>query len=104
MFTKEEINEIIQDKIISAEKEYGKKVKLLIIELLALQGSLQEKVEESQLIPVAKWNDHHSYPTVSALRMIIFNAAKNGFDKVIVRKGKRVFIDEQAFFNWQRSA
>ncbi len=52
------------------------------------------------LIPVTKWNEHHEFPSVSSLRWLIFNAEKTGFDKVIRRVGRRVLIDEAAFFAW----
>lgn len=53
-----------------------------------------------KFIPVTQWNDHHSWPPQGGLRHLIFNASKNGFDKVIKRAGRRVLIDEQAFFQW----
>lgn len=35
-----------------------------------------------------------------ALRYLIFNANKNGFNRVIKRMGKRILIDYNAFENW----
>ena len=55
---------------------------------------------QRKLIPVTKWPEHHSWPTVTGLRHFIFNARTNGFDKVIRRVGARILIDEQAFFQW----
>ena len=52
------------------------------------------------LIPVPKWNDYHEYPRLGGLRHLIFNAEKTGFDKVIKRVGRRILIDEAAFFEW----
>ncbi len=52
------------------------------------------------LIPVIKWNEHHEFPSVSSLRWLIFNGEKSGFDRVIRRVGRRVLIDEAAFFDW----
>ena len=34
------------------------------------------------------------WPTEGGLRWLIFNSKKNGFDKCIVRMGRRVLIDE----------
>lgn len=51
------------------------------------------------LIPVTKWNEKHPYPSVSQLRWHIFRP-ENGFEKCIVRIGKRVLIDEEAYFEW----
>ncbi len=53
-----------------------------------------------RLIPVPKWNDHHEYPALGGLRGLIFNRETNGFDKVVKKVGRRVLIDEQAFFTW----
>ena len=52
------------------------------------------------LIPVPKWNEHHEWPTQAGLRYYIFYAEFNGFDSVIKRVGRRVLIDEEAFFKW----
>jgi hypothetical protein len=38
--------------------------------------------------------------TQGALRNLIFNSKANGFDAVMVRIGRRVLIDENAFFVW----
>lgn len=54
------------------------------------------------LIPVTKWTEHHEYPSISSLRWLIFNAERTGFKKVIRRVGRRVLIDEAAFFEWVR--
>ena len=55
---------------------------------------------ETRLIPVTKWNDYYDYPTIGGLMALIFNADKNGFNKVIRRIGSRVLLNEQAFFDW----
>lgn len=54
----------------------------------------------TRLIPVPKWNDFHIWPTEAGLRFYIFNAEFNGFDQVIKRIGRRILIDEAAFFTW----
>ncbi len=56
--------------------------------------------ESRRLIPAAKWDQYHPWPSKAALRFIIFNAKKNGFDSVVRRIGRRVLIDEAAFFAW----
>ncbi len=55
---------------------------------------------ERRLIPLSKWNEYHDYPSVSGLRHLVFFAKDNGFDIVLKRIGKRIYIDEQAFFSW----
>ena len=54
----------------------------------------------TRLIPVTKWPQYHPWPTIPALRWMIFNGARNGFDDVIKRVGRRILIDESAFFRW----
>ena len=56
-----------------------------------------------QLIPASKWNERHPWPPIGGLRHLIFNAKGNGFDAVIRRVGRRVLIDEGAFFAWVNS-
>lgn len=57
----------------------------------------------SRFIPVAKWNDHHPWPPVGGLRWLIFHEKSNGFSKCVVRVGRNVLIDEDAFVDWMRS-
>jgi hypothetical protein len=54
----------------------------------------------NRLIPVPKWNTYHEWPPQGGLRHLIFYAKTNGFDRVIKRVGRRVLIDEAAFFEW----
>ena len=53
-----------------------------------------------RLIPVTDWNSYHPWPTVAGLRHLIFFGKSNGFDEVVRRIGRRVLIDEAAFFAW----
>ena len=54
----------------------------------------------TRFIPVSDWSRYHPWPKIGGLRHLIFHAETNNFNKVIVRAGRRVLIDEQAFFNW----
>ncbi|EHL24404.1 hypothetical protein KYG_03084 [Acidovorax sp. NO-1] len=56
--------------------------------------------QRGPFIPVTDWNLRHPWPPIGGLRHLIFHAASNGFDKVIRRVGRRVLIDEAAFFAW----
>ena len=56
--------------------------------------------QQRRFIPLTEWPKHHSWPPVGGLRHLVFYAEQNGFDKVIRRAGRRVLIDEQAFFEW----
>lgn len=53
-----------------------------------------------RLIPASSWNEHHAWPPAGGLRHLIFFAKSNGFNTVIRRVGRRVLIDEAAFFAW----
>ena len=55
---------------------------------------------ETRLFTVNDWSKTHAWPPKGGLRWLIFNARHNGFDKVIRRIGRRVLIDERAFFEW----
>lgn len=55
---------------------------------------------EHRLIPVPDWNLYHPWPPQGGLRHLIFHAKSNGFKHVIRRVGRRVLIDERAFFEW----
>lgn len=59
-----------------------------------------EKANFNKLIPVTDWDKYHPWPPIGGLRHLIFNAKSNGFCKVIRRVGRRVLIDEVAFFEW----
>ena len=52
------------------------------------------------LIPVSKWNQYHDFPTVAALRNMLFFAKDNGIEKCIRKIGGRLYIEESAFFEW----
>lgn len=51
-------------------------------------------------IPASQWNKHHDWPPQGGLRHLIFNAKANGFEQCVRRVGRRVLIDEEAFFKW----
>jgi hypothetical protein len=59
-----------------------------------------EKSSSSTLVPVKDWPRRHPWPSVGGLRHLIFHRQRNGFDRVIRRIGRRVLIDESAFFAW----
>lgn len=53
-----------------------------------------------RLIAVTDWNKHHDWPSIGGLRHLIFFADTNGFNRCLRRVGRRVLIDEHAFFEW----
>ena len=66
-------------------------------------SSTEPAVRQTRLIPVTKWNEHHQWPPLGGLRHLIFYEKTNGFHKVIRRCGRRVLIDEAAFFQWMEA-
>jgi hypothetical protein len=52
-----------------------------------------------RLIPVPKFNDYHPDPTPAAIRYLVFTN-KDGFCRCVVRRGRRVLIDEEQYFAW----
>ena len=57
-------------------------------------------VTPGRLIPVTEWRAYHPWPGTGGLRHLIFYGETNGFNKVVRRVGRRVLIDEGAFFAW----
>ncbi|MBW8036495.1 MAG: hypothetical protein FVQ79_12940 [Planctomycetes bacterium] len=62
-----------------------------------------KETEVPRLIPVAKWDQYHPWPSPQSIRNRL-HAAKGGKDpeflECIVKVGGRVLIDEAKFFNW----
>jgi hypothetical protein len=58
------------------------------------------QMDNIRLIPVTEWNKYHSWPPIGGLRHLIFYGNQNGFNHCIRRVGRRVLIDEAAFFEW----
>ena len=55
---------------------------------------------EEKIIPVSKWAEKFSYPTVGSIRQLIFHDTNNFNEKVLRRIGKRLYINIPAFFDW----
>lgn len=54
----------------------------------------------TRLIPVSEWPNHHPWPPIGGLRHLVFYEKSNGFTRCVRRVGRRVLIDEAAFFQW----
>jgi hypothetical protein len=65
-----------------------------------MENQILSNLPQTRYIPVPNWERYHDWPRIGGLRNLIFNKHKNGFDKVIKKVGKRVLIDEAAFFQW----
>lgn len=53
-----------------------------------------------ELIPVSEFNNFYIFPSVGALRQLIFYNTDNFANKVIRRIGKRLYINYSAFLEW----
>lgn len=104
---KKEIEQLIDEKVNNGVKQYGKGFRTLIIEIINLEKMLnpnQTEKKQSRIIPLAKWNDFHPYPSVRALRQYNVNKDENGFSECLEyggENGGRILINEDKFFEWQ---
>jgi hypothetical protein len=62
--------------------------------------NLSQTKHQSRLIPAAKWDSYHPWPSKAGLRFLIFKSKNNGLAAAVLRVGRRVLIDEDAFFAW----
>jgi hypothetical protein len=53
-----------------------------------------------RFIPLKDWPKFHPWPSERALRNLVFKEHQNGFSACVKRVGRRVLIDETAFFLW----
>lgn len=58
------------------------------------------ELKTTRYITVTDWNKHHDWPPIGGLRNLIFFKETNGFAKCVKKIGRRVLIDESAFFEW----
>lgn len=68
-----------------------------------MEANQFNKPKDKRFIPVTNWPQYHSWPPIGGLRHLIFHEKTNGFDKCVIRAGRRVLIDESAFLQWLES-
>ena len=56
----------------------------------------------TRYLTIAQWNQYHPWPSKRGLRALILKAPENGFEMAFVRVGRRILIDEKAFFEWMK--
>lgn len=56
----------------------------------------------TQLTLLVDFPEKYNFITLAKLRQLVFNKNINGFDKVVVKIGRRILIDEDLFFEWLR--
>lgn len=56
----------------------------------------------TRFVPLSKWAEHYDWPTVPAMRWMLYNASTNGLDRFNAtrRVGRRILIDPEAFHRW----
>ena len=101
-FNKNVIEFMINNKIEALGKKYGSEAKASVIEILSLEKNLRPDNKENRLIPLPQWNKYYDYPSLAGMRMKVYRAAANGFNEygVVHKKGRVVFINEQAYLRW----
>lgn len=57
-------------------------------------------LSDNSLFTVNQFADKYAFVNVGGLRCLIFNEKTNGFNKVVKRIGRKVLIDEKAYFEW----
>ncbi len=65
-----------------------------------MEVQIMEQNSTQILLSVNQFAEKNPAFTKGCLRALIFNAEKNGFNKVIRRIGGRIFINQQDFFKW----
>ncbi len=60
-------------------------------------------MSHKRLLSLNDWAKEKPWPPLGGLRHLVFHSKTNGFDKVIKRIGRRVLIDEEAFYRWVES-
>jgi hypothetical protein len=83
-------------------KELNKNIKELI-NMLSGFSKTEIMPIKNKLIPVSSWNKFHEWPKIGGLRHYIFFAKTNGANIWIKRVGRKILIDEEAFFEWVKS-
>ena len=53
-----------------------------------------------ELIPAVKWNNYYDYPSLPAIRHLIFENKRGFRDKVVRYSGRRVLLCVDSFYSW----
>ena len=61
---------------------------------------MEIKKNTLDLVPLSRFNEYYDYPTVGALRQLLFYNTDGFEDKVIRRVGKRIYIKISDFKAW----
>lgn len=61
---------------------------------------LPEHHSRPTLLTVKQFSQRHPAFTEGGLRWLLFNREQNGFERAVVKVGRRVLIDVDEFFGW----
>lgn len=61
---------------------------------------MQNTQNNLDLVPLSRFNEYFEYPSVAALRQLIFYNTKKFADTVIRRIGKRIYVKISALKSW----
>ncbi|MGI6458540.1 MAG: hypothetical protein ACOX5J_00315 [Candidatus Hydrogenedentales bacterium] len=65
-----------------------------------MESQMNAQVGPSRLLSVSQFCNKHEWATIGGLRHLLFNREANGFDKCVVRLGRKILLDEAAVFAW----
>lgn len=85
---------MIEEEIIKLRKSID-----LLISVIK-EHSFYTLEKKRKLFSVSEWCETHVWPKEGGLRSLIFNEKSNGFSICIRRIGRKVYIDEDKFFEW----
>lgn len=67
-----------------------------------MTNNTYEHKKMPQLILLVDFPKKYKFITLGKLRQLVFCKEINGFDKVVVKIGRRILLDEDLFFVWLR--
>jgi hypothetical protein len=53
-----------------------------------------------RLFSVTQFCERHEWATPGGIRHLLFNRETNGFDRCVVRLGRKILLNEEAVFAW----
>lgn len=75
-----------------------------VVKRLKAERVTEQRAEKSpkRLMTIKEFTDRNPWPTEKGIRQYIFRAHENGMEVCLTRSGRRVLIDEEAFWRWIR--
>ena len=59
---------------------------------------MSNSIPPTRLVPIPKWEDDHDWPPEGGLRHLAFHSKTNGFARAFKKVGRRILVDERAFY------